>query len=1222
MNKSCRTIDLRLWLPLMVSLVISGLFALLLLLQYHTLITEHRESHMEQWLVTMSRLQQSLGHAFLKGDKGQGEELISSFSTDPSLLALSVVDQNDQVLLANRFEWKSKNATSVLPGLDEEKLNQTRQSNRMSNNVNLELNRLSAYYPLSLTQSSHSIRPERNGILYLYYDLEPTQKEINTVLWKNSKIVLPIAILAVVLIMFVFYFFVSRPLRLLAHATKKIAGGDFVNIPLTGKGELAELAQVFNRMSHKLSTTVADLTDREQRLDRTLESIGDGVITTDSRCCITRMNQVAENLTGWKTAEAIGQKLETVFPIINGRTREKIQNLAEIVISTGNSIELSNDTTLISKAGEEYQIVDSAAPIMGDQGHIEGVILVFHDVTDVYKTREERRIAAIAFESSDPILIANSDQQIIRVNHALCHVSGYTSDEVVGQTLDFLYARQDEGNFFEALRESLNKFGIWAGQTSHHHKDGSIRHLWESVTAVKNDSGEVTHYVINQRDITSTVQTSEALQETRDTYQSLMDSMHDGAFLLQDGLFIEVNEQLLKILKRSRDEVVGKAPVDVSPKKQPDGKSSAAKASEIISTVSSGQPLVFEWVKVDREGGLFEVEVSLKSVTVAGQPALLGTVRDISERKRTEHERLTLLEGRRIALEELKEKEELIRLATQAAGVGTWEWDLANDKVTWSDGVEAMFGLEKGAFGQSYAAYRELIYPDDLALLDSAIRLALEENKPYIAEHRVCWPDGSIHWVEAQGEVERDKDNNPLRMRGTVIDVTQRKQATEEIERLAYYDPLTGLANRRLLLDRLQQSILSTIRNKNSGALIFLDLDRFKLLNDSLGHLAGDTLLQRIANRLSSILREEDTIARLGGDEFVILLPSLVKDPLAAAQHVHRVAEKVRHTISDNYDLNGHSYHISASIGIALFPQDGNRAEVVLNHADAAMYQAKGNGRDTISYYHATLQAAADARLALEEDLRHALQKSELQLYLQPQVNDETNVVGCEALLRWFHAERGMVPPLDFIPVAEETGLILEIGEWVILTACQHLRDWSNGEYDNVPGISVNVSPVQFRHSHFVEQIERIINRCEINAELLTLEITEGTLIDDLDDTVKKLNALKVLGVKISIDDFGTGYSSLYYLKHLPLDELKIDRAYVQDITEDHNDAAIVEAILSMSRHLGLEVVAEGVETKEQADFLHKNGCTCFQGFLYSNSLPLDEFAARYLQKNESVMSE
>jgi len=569
-------------------------------------------------------------------------------------------------------------------------------------------------------------------------------------------------------------------------------------------------------------------------------------------------------------------------------------------------------------------------------------------------------------------------------------------------------------------------------------------------------------------------------------------------------------------------------------------------------------------------------------------------------------------------MSQLTQKEELFRLSTSAGGVGTWEWDMETDHVTWSENVEKIFGAPPGSFGNTAQAYRERIHPDDQPLFDAAVERALQHNATQRMEHRVIWPDGSLHWIETQGHVERNQNGSPDFMRGTVMDITQRKQAQEEIERLAYYDPLTGLANRRLLLDRIQQASAMAQRNDQCGALIFIDLDRFKVLNDSLGHKSGDILLQQVSKRLLASMRREDTVARLGGDEFVILLPANEADVVSTAHQASRVVEKIRSVMQAHFDLDGHTFHVTCSTGIAIYPQDGEQASTLLNHADAAMYQAKGYGRNTIAFYHASLQARADARLALEEALHRAIDEEEMVLYYQAQVDPQQNTVGAEALIRWQRADKSLVPPNDFIPVAEDSGLILRIGEWVLLNACQQLSDWTQDENIVPPRLSVNVSPLQFRHSGFVAQVDRVIQRCNIDPRLLTLEITEGTVIDDLNDTVAKLQALKDLGVRISIDDFGTGYSSLYYLKHLPLDELKIDKSFVQDITQDPDNAAIVEIILSMARHLNLNVVAEGVETQAQATFLLRNGCECYQGFLYSCPVPADEFARLNLVHHSS----
>ena len=454
----------------------------------------------------------------------------------------------------------------------------------------------------------------------------------------------------------------------------------------------------------------------------------------------------------------------------------------------------------------------------------------------------------------------------------------------------------------------------------------------------------------------------------------------------------------------------------------------------------------------------------------------------------------------------------------------------------------------------------------------------------------------------------------------TARDITELKQAQEQIQHLAYHDSLTNLPNRALLMDRLTQQIALLKRHDLHGGLLFLDLDHFKHINDSLGHPVGDAVLKMVTARLEASVRQEDTVARLGGDEFVVLISGLEGKRAEITHQVRQVAEKLRSLLAEPMLLDGHRLQVTPSIGIALLPDHGDNPTDLLKRADIALYRAKDSGRNTIQMFRKSMQEAASERLRLENDLHLALARGEFELYFQPQVDARNgSVVGAEALLRWSHPSLGPQSPARFIQVLEESGLILEVGGWVLSEAChvgsRLLRD--NLVQRDRFQLCVNISPRQFRQNDFVERVERCLQQNQLPASMLKLEITEGIVIHNLDDTIAKMRRLKKLGLSFAMDDFGTGYSSLTYLKRLPVDVLKIDQSFVRDATSDPNDAEIIRAIVAMARSLNLEVIAEGVEQAEQLEFLLQQGCHHYQGYLFSKPVPLAEFHD-LLQANRS----
>lgn len=450
------------------------------------------------------------------------------------------------------------------------------------------------------------------------------------------------------------------------------------------------------------------------------------------------------------------------------------------------------------------------------------------------------------------------------------------------------------------------------------------------------------------------------------------------------------------------------------------------------------------------------------------------------------------------------------------------------------------------------------------------------------------------------------------------LDIARHKEAEDKIQHLAYYDLLTNLPNRRLLIDRLEHSLAVNARHKNHGAILFIDLDHFKTLNDTKGHSIGDLLLVEVAKRLQSCARDGDTLARLGGDEFVVILEDLNEDAAQAAVQVEALCSKIISSVNQPYHLDNYLYHSSASIGICMFSNQQITVDELLKRADIAMYQAKSAGRNTLSFYDPAMQATLQARAALEFDLRLAIEENQFKLYYQMQVDYAGKVHGAEVLIRWQHPIKGLVPPLQFIPLAEETGLILPIGLWVLNTACAQIKAWENDPIASHLQIAVNVSASQFHDPDFVKHVSDMLENYAIQSDRLKLELTESLVLNNVEEAIVKMQSLRELGVRFSLDDFGTGFSSLYCLTKLPLDQLKIDQTFVRNICVNNRDAVVVQTIIGMANNLGIEVIAEGVELEEQRAFLKQHDCNFYQGYLFSKPLPIEAFEAKLKAINNS----
>ncbi len=727
------------------------------------------------------------------------------------------------------------------------------------------------------------------------------------------------------------------------------------------------------------------------------------------------------------------------------------------------------------------------------------------------------------------------------------------------------------------------------------HQDGHDIPVLSRGYVLRNEQGRAVRLSGTNTDLTELRRAEQARLDVQDNYETLFTNSMDGVLQTQpDGRVLAANPAACRMLGYTQEELCRRHRDELLDTTDP------RLAALLLERQHSGRARG-ELRMLRASGEAFEVEIT-SSVFRDRQGRKLASAvfRDITERRtwaRRLEESLNLLHN----------------LAQHVPGVLYQYRRDASGRTSFpfaSQGLWDIYELTPEQVLADSSAVAARLHPEDAAAVAAAIEASARTLQPWRQAYRVVLPEQGERWRQGEAQPELLPDGSVL-WHGFITDITARKQAEAETHRLAYFDALTGLPNRRLLLERIAHALAVTRRTGHVGALLFIDLDNFKQINDARGHSVGDALLQQVAQRLSQGLRSEDTVARLGGDEFVVLLNDVGPDIEAGARAAMAVAEKVREVLDSPYEIGGTSYGSSGSLGITLFPKQQEQVDDLLREADIAMYRAKSAGRNRIAFFESGMQAEVEDRLALEQDMKEGIAAGQFEAHVQPQFDAAGAEVGAELLLRWQHPRRGSVSPLAFIPVAEESGLILPLGAFVIRQACRALARLHAAGRPLT--LSVNVSPRQFRQDDFVAQVRLALAQTGAPASGLVLEVTEGLLVKDWEATLSRMNELVAMGVRFSIDDFGTGYSSLAYLKKMPLYELKIDRSFVRDMPHDPNDTAIVEAILAVAQHLKLRVVAEGVETQAQADFLVASRCDVLQGFLFSRPQPLAPWLARQL---------
>jgi diguanylate cyclase (GGDEF)-like protein/PAS domain S-box-containing protein len=800
------------------------------------------------------------------------------------------------------------------------------------------------------------------------------------------------------------------------------------------------------------------------------------------------------------------------------------------------------------------------------------------------------------------LAIIGEDAAFRFANPEFVAMVGLSLEQLLGQPISVVYTPDME--CIAGMRDAIAAGRDYSTRLRGVRKDGQPWSSELSIVPVHGAGGELLYFIVLLRDTGITYTVEDELRATNRRFHDLLDHLPAGVVVHdKDSRIVAVNQQAAKLLEKPAEELIGHSAYDTEwHLLRDDDGPLPIDEYPVCRALKSKRNLWNIVVGIDRgEAGVTWVICNTYVVCNENGELTEAVVcfTDCTELKR--------------ASQELHKSEERLRLILQGSNDAPWDWNLVTNELYYPPRWWQMIGREENELPPDAWLWLRLTHPDDQRPVREFFEQVLASHKQsYEIEVRLRHKDGHYVPVLSRGFILRDEHGKAVRVSGTNTDLTERKEAERHIHQLAYFDYLTGLPNRRFLTEELHKLLSRSTRSGEIGAVLFIDLDNFKMLNDTLGHDVGDMLLREAAYRLRHAVREGDYVARLGGDEFVIVLDNLGNDVAVAAAEADVVGHKVLAVCAENYALPARPYRSTASVGIALFGRDTDSVDVLLRQADLAMYQAKAAGRNMLRFFDPLMQAAIDRRYALEHDLRDGLLREEFRLYCQPQFDGDGRLAGGEILLRWQHPQRGLVGPVEFIGTAESTGLMLQVGRWVLRESCRRLAGWAKHPVLGKIQLAVNVSAQQVHAQQFVDDTLDIVAQTGADPHRLSLELTESLLAENMEDVIAKMHRLKDAGVNFSIDDFGTGYSSLSYLKRFPLEKLKIDKSFVRDIHTDPNAAVIVEVIITLARKLGLKVIAEGVEREEQRGFLRDRGCDGFQGFLLGQPMDIDEFERRY----------
>jgi diguanylate cyclase (GGDEF)-like protein/PAS domain S-box-containing protein len=783
------------------------------------------------------------------------------------------------------------------------------------------------------------------------------------------------------------------------------------------------------------------------------------------------------------------------------------------------------------------------------------------------------------------LLVLTSELDILSANRALGDIFGFSHEEVRGNTLDSAIPLP---RIRKMVEEVLTTGNPQYDLPISYHDDGSTRYLEVSVTPFRGQAtaGAPTRaprVLITVNDLTERESLRSQARESELRTRAIMNNVAEAIITIDEaGTVYTFNRAAERIFGYGSGEVIGCNVKLLMPEPH-----HSAHDGYLRRYVETGERRciglgIKEVTGQRKDGVLFPMELSISETSFGKRRVFIGIIRDITRRKADD----AMMRKLSSVVEQTADSV----IVTDAGGVIEYV----------NSAFEAITGYTREeAIGRKPDILKSGIQP---AGFYRRLWQTILRGEPFQEVFVNRRKDGSLYYEEKSITPLIDDGGRITHFVSTAKDITERMQAKERLNYLAHYDPLTAMPNRSLFMERLEHVVAAAARSSFHAGVIYLDLDRFKVINDTLGHDAGDSLLRLVADRLRACVRETDTVSRLGGDEWAVLVEN------ASALELPTVAEKILNTLAQPLDVAAHELYPTASIGVSVFPEDGTDGHTLLKHAEVAMYRAKHEGRNSYQFFDPAMTEQAHERLRLESSLRRALERNEFVLHYQPQVDIRSGaIIGMEALLRWQHPQRGLVPPLEFIPLLEDTGLIAEVGNWVIAAACRQAAVWHDSGLHRKP-IAVNLSAKQLQRQDIADFVRSSLEQAGLaqSSRPLELELTESLLMEDVQTTIAKLHQLTQLGVTLSIDDFGTGYSSLAYLKRFPIRTLKIDRAFVRDIARDPDDEAIVSAVIAMAHNLKLSVIAEGVETEEQLDFLRRHGCDAMQGYLVSEPLPAD----------------